>query len=485
MTRQRRSLVLAAVLSLCACGNEEPAPPPAPVAPGAAGAPSAPPATPGGGAAQPGPGDPGSTSTRTPAPEAATGCPANDVAAQLGRAGTVHDRDIRGAEMLDLAGSPHRFPQGLAIGEAATLRAEPCALVLIGSGQAVWVNSGGALVVEGQADKPVRFDSESPAPAPGQWTGIRVDDNARPETKLVHAIIEDAGGDHLGAAIHVGGEMALNVQHVTIRHAKQHGVRLTHEARFTDDSTGLVVTESGRPDPYSAAVWFDSASQVRTLPDGRYTGNATDEIYVDRELVRATGTWRNAGVRYRLNRGISVGSPNGAVLTIAPGATLAFNHETAFAVGFGGDGGVVLDGESEETPITLTSGRPHPSAGDWAGLRLGPTRADAVIKVSHVIIEHAGAQTRHPHVVESRDACRDSGAAAISIRDRDLGAKITHTTIRSLPRGATAILVAFRGDATDYTASEHANDFSEAGTECAQNLQPEGECPVPACRPPG
>jgi hypothetical protein len=472
-------LALACLVALAAgCGDDEPDAPPVPVAPGAGAQP--PGADPGG--APPAAAD-GRTSVRTPAPAPATGCPATDVAAQLERAGTVHDRQIHGEETLDLAGSPHRFPQGILIGEAVTLRAEPCALAIMGAGTSLTVGPGGALIVEGEADKPVRFDSEAPAPAPGQWNGIRLHDNARPQTKLVHAIVEDAGSDHLGAAIAAGGELALNVQHVTIRHSKQHGVRFSHEARFTDDSTALTVTESGREDPYSAPVWFSSASQVRTLPEGTYTGNAYDEIYVDRGDVRSTGTWRNPGVRYRLNRGIDVASPNGAILTIAPGATLAFNHQTAFAVGFLRDGGVVLDGESEETPITLTSARPHPAPGDWVGLRFGETRADAVIKVNHVVVEHAGGEARHPHNATERLACRDTGAAAIGIRARDLGPRITHTAIRSLPPEVTAILLVYRGDATDYTAAAHANDFAQAGTECAQNLQPAGDCPAPACRP--
>jgi hypothetical protein len=329
----------------------------------------------------------------------------------------------------------------------------------------------------------VRLDSDASAPAPGQWRGVIIQATALPQTRFAHAVIEDAGGGPNGAAISVRAQFELDVQHVTIRHSAQHGVYIANEARFSGDSTALTVTESGREDPYSAPVWFYSASQVGTLPDGEYSGNASDEIYVDRDHVRTTATWRNPGVRYRLARGLRVGSDNGAVLTVAPGTTLAFNSETVFSVGYyGDDGAAVLDGESEQTPITLTSARPHPSAGDWGGLRLGEHRADAAMRIAHVVVEHAGHDPGGIFSVAERFSCRPSSKAAISIRDHDIGSKITRVTVRSLPADATAILVGFRGDVTDYTARDHRNDFSEAGTTCRQNVAPEGECPDPACR---
>jgi hypothetical protein len=468
------------LLLAASCGDDEGDSPPVPsTVPGTGGAV---PTTPTGTEATPTTELTGTSSVMTAAPEPATGCPANDVAAQLERPGTVHRRNIEIDETLDLAGSPHRFESGIHVEEGATLSAAPCALVLIGAGQGVQIVGGAALIAEGAEGRPVRFDSESPDPAPGQWNGIQIQSNARPQTRFVHTVIEDAGGSHLGAAIYAEGEYALNVRHVTIRHAKEHGIRLKQEARFTDDSTALTVTESGREDPYSAPVWIDSATQVRTLPDGEYTGNAYDEIWVEQAHVRTTGTWRNPGVRYRLSDGITVGHETGPVLTIAPGTTLAFNQGKALAVGFRGDGALVLDGESEETPITLTSGRPLPAAGDWMGVRIGADRSDAVTKLNYVVIEHAGAEAQHPYNPQERYTCRGDGAAAVAVRERDLGPRITNVVLRSLPASATAVLMGFRGDATDYTDRELGNDFSEAGTECLQNLQPEGDCPEPACR---
>ncbi len=470
----------ALLLCVASCGDDDggaPAVPTAAPTPGTGGA-----AAPGETEATPTTELTGTSSVQTVAPEPASGCPANEVEAQLERPGTVHRRDIEIDETLDLAGSPHRFEHGIHIEEGATLTAEPCALVLIGASGNVSVTGGAALVSEGEEGRPVRFDSESPDPAPGQWNAIRIRGSARPSTRLVHTIVEDAGSSRLGAAIYVDGEFALDVQHVTIRHSSQHGVRLNQEARFHEDATNLVVTESGREDPYSAPVWFSSATQVRTLPDGEYTGNAYDEIWVERGHVRTTGTWRNPGVRYRLNAGLTVGHETGPVLTIAPGATLAFNRDKALAVGFRGDGALVLDGESEETPITLTSGRPLPAAGDWAGVRIGEGRSDAVTKLNYVIVEHAGAETRHPHHASERLACRETGAAGVAIRDHDLDDRISNVTFRSLAEDAAAFLLVFRGEGTDYTAEALGNDFSEAGTECRQNLQPEGDCPEPACR---
>ena len=485
MSIVRRMLTVSLVLSLTACGGEEEAEQPTSTStstPGPGAASDVPPALNEGVEPTPTTELPGGSSVRTAAPEPATGCPANEVTQHLARPGTVHHRPVAADETLDLAGSPHRFPQGMSVSENATLTVEPCVLILVGDGNNITVARGGALVSEGAEGRPIRFDSGSADPAPGQWSGIHIDNNARPQTRFVHTLIEDAGASHQGAAIYVQGQFALKVQHVTIRHSGQHGVRLEGEAHFTDDSTALTVTESGKEDPYSAPVWFKSASQVRTLPEGEYSGNASDEIYVDRREVRTNATWRNPGVRYRLHQGLSVGSDNGAVLTISPGTTLAFNSGTYFAVGFGNDGGIVLDGESAETPITLTSARPHPSPGDWGGVRLGQHRADSVIKIDHAVIEHAGSEARHPHTARERNSCREHGRAAVAVQHHDLGPKITNTIFRSTHAEAAALLLVFRGDSTDYTAEVHGNDLSEAGTECRQNLQAEGDCPDPACR---
>jgi len=484
----RRIIGLASCLIIlgAACGDdEEQAPPPVPTTP----TPTNPPpgATPGGG--EQGEGEavptteqpPEGSSVQTMAPEPATGCPATDVTAQLGRAGTVHGSSSQGSETWDMAGSPHRFPRGFNVRENHTITVEPCTLVIVGEGRWIDVGSGGTLIASGEEGKPVRFDSGASQATPGAWRGVRLHGNARPATRFEHVIIEDAGGGD--AAIQVGNELALDVRNVTIRHSQQHGVKVDGEGRFADTATNLVVTESGREDPYSAPVWFNSASQVRTLPEGEYTGNAADEIYVNREEVRSTGTWRNPGVPYRLNRGLRVGSQNGAVLTVAPGTTLAFNNEEEFWVGDGTDGAVVLDGESEETPIVLTSARPNPDAGDWQGLFLGGDRSNSAMKINHVVVSYAGGEPGRRFNV--RQSCHEGDTGyAIGIAEEDAGPIITNTKVTHLPDDAVAILLGFRdADATDYTAAEHGNDFSEAGTTCTQNTTPEGrDCPDPACR---
>lgn len=486
--RRLSPIALAAALTaaaLAGCGDDdEQPPPPVPTAPTPGSQQGATPTAEGDQGQQPTPttGQPAEgSSVETVAPEPATGCPATDVTAQLGRPGTVHRRDSQGNETWDMAGSPHRFPRGFSVGENHTITIEPCTLIIVGDGRWIDIQSGGTLIAAGEEDSPIRFDSGASQEAPGAWKGIRFQRNARPGSRLAHVVVEDAGGGH--AAITAENEFELDVRDVTIRHSQQHGVMLNGEARFADTATHLVVTQSGREDPYSAPVWFYSASQVRTLPDGEYTGNAADEIYVDRDAVRSNGTWRNPGVRYRLNRGLRVGSPNGAVLTVEPGTTLAFNNDEELWVGEGNDGSIVLDGQSEETPIVLTSARPDPDAGDWQGLFLGGDRSDSALKIDHVTISYAGGDPdRH---FNERQSCHgpDTGYG-IAIAEEDAGPSISHVKLTSLPDDAVAILLGFRDpEATDYTAPELGNDFSEAGTDCHQNTTPEGrDCPDPACR---
>ncbi|MEM9188999.1 MAG: hypothetical protein AAGF12_07470 [Myxococcota bacterium] len=476
------------LVALSGCGGEETGEaPPTPVTPAVPTENPAPPGetpteTPGESPSEPSPTPAPSepvSAVETPAPEPATGCPATSIEEHLERAGTVYRPSIQGDETLDLAGSPHRFPHGMNIAENATVTLEPCALVFVGAGRTVLVGAGALLVANGEEGRPVRFDSEATDPAPGQWHGIDFHRSSRPGSRLVHTIIEDAGGATVGAAVTARNDVTVDLRHVAIRHSRMHGVRLENEARFSDESTALTVADSGQEDPYSAPVWFYSASQVKTLPEGSYTGNAYDEIWVERAEVRSNASWRNPGVRYRLNRGLAVGSDNGAVLTVAAGTTLAFSADTALDVGTARDGALVADGATAETPVTFVSARPVPAAGDWRGIVFGRFRSDAGVRLNHVVVSHAGAEVRN---VNERNSCRTTFRAGITILDHDLGPRVTHAVFRKLPSDAAAVLLGFRGDATDYTAAEHGNDFSAADVTCRQNLQPEGDCPDPACR---
>lgn len=464
------------------CGKNEPAPPAAPVIPVVPAIPAA-----GGGAGAAPSGAPaaapsGESSVVTPAPTAATGCPATD-ATNFILPGTVHGGFVNTVETWTLAGSPHRLPNGVNIQENGSVTLEPCARVIVGDGQTVYVSDGGTLIANGQADHPILFDSSATVPSRGLWAGIHFAQHARPNSMLHYVNVEEAGSDTgLPAAIWVDDEFALDVQHVRVVRSKRDGIMLAGPARFAPGSVDLVVTESGIAEELSVPVHFAQANSVGSLPEGTYTGNVLDEILVDSPWVQATATWRNPGqgARYRLQEGLVVGGPTGAVLTIAPGTTLAFAQSKSLNVATEADGAIVLDGGSDATRIVLTSARPTPDAGDWGGIWIARNASRAATKIDYVTIEFAG-------FADGLDAvgCGDDTPAAIAIEERDLGPRIAHLRLANMPETSIGIARAFNADeATDYTAASFGNDFGGLRCRQSRNRGADASCPdpVPPCR---
>ncbi len=466
--------VLAAAFAMCACGKSEPTPSAVPAAPVIPAVPSAP------GAAAPTEG--AQSSVATPAPTAATGCPATD-AMNAVLPGTVHSAYVQGPEVWTLAGSPHRLPEGIEVAENAIPTIEPCARVIVGDGRRVQVASGGTLIANGTSERPILFDSASPLPGKGLWHGVVFLPGARPASMLHHVTIEEAGGDSgMPAALWIDGDLALDLQQVRIVRSKRDGVWLAEEARFAPGASGLEVLESGIAEELSAPVHFVSANSVGSLPEGRYGGNAANEILVDGPYLRTTQTFRHPGpgVRYRLQAGLIVSGPTGAVLTVAPGTTLAFAPGKTLYVGTEGDGAVVLDGGSDETRIVLTSARPLPDAGDWAGIWIARGASRAATKLSYLTIEYAG-------FADGLDAvgCGDDAPAGIAIEERDLGPRIDHVRFANMAENAVGIARTLSAaTATDYTGASLGMEFGNL--RCRQTLarDADGACPdpIPPCR---
>ena len=421
--------------------------------------------------------------TRAPSP--ATGCPAIDPGAAA-LPGTVHNNSIQGPETLDLAGSPHRFPDGLNV--SSTLTVEPCALVLVATGQAIWMNGDATLVAVGDAQHPIRFDSIDPEATRGSWSGIYLTESATPRSRLAFVTVEDAGGSAgfvEPAAIHVTGDYGVAMNEITIRRSGGHGISMRGLARFAAGSAAIHVIESGNAEIGAGLVSFADASRVGTLPDLTFEGADGPEIVVvgdQSSTVGITQTWRNpgAGVRYHVRVDLTVEGATGPILTIAPGTTLAFDAGKGFYVGMGADGALVLDGHAEETRIVLTSARSVQSPADWVGLTFGEHSLASACRVAWTTISFTGAESgwANPH------GCGQEGAAhfAIQVREHPIAA-IEHLTVTSLGENAAAIQRGYISDQpADYTAAALGNDL--ASGNCAQTLVGGANgCPdpVPAC----
>lgn len=415
------------------------------------------------------------SSVRTPAPARAAGCPATLANAALG-AGTVHNGAVAGNETWTLEDSPHRLPDGMTIGNGATLTVAPCAVVLVGHGQWFTVGEGGTLVAAGDPEHPIRFGSDNPTPQAGDWNGVFLGPLARRSSRISHALIEHAGGDsdidH--AAGLVSELVGLDVRNVTLRANRGFGLSVLGGGSFAATSAGITVTGTVAADASrTGSVQFIQPVNVHTLPAGTYTGNALDEVLVvnggagDGSAIRQSGVWRNPGVAYHINENVelTVEGPTGPVLTVAPGSTLRFGRGASLTVGWRSEGGLVLDGGSEAGRITLTSAGQDTSPAQWTGIFLGERFNRSGSKLNFVTIRNAGAESP---VSPCHTAAQTTNQAAIYLQAAPPPTLIAHTTIANSGAGAAGIARNFVG-VVDFAAPALGNDFSSLGSPCRQS----------------
>lgn len=422
----------------------------------------------------------------------AEGCPAREPRARWGP-GTTHGSTVAGSETWTRAGSPHRVPYGAHVIAGASLRVEPCAVVLVGAERALVVQSDARMVAAGTAAEPIVFDALSESPAHGDWVGLEVRARALPDTRLAHATIVHAGGDpgapgEPPAAIRTRASAGLDVEHVTIRSSGGFGVAALDDGGFSPRARDLTIEDSRG----EGAVYLADVNVAKTLPEGRFRGNARDDVVLaaTQRVLRIESTLRSLGnsARYRLRRAArwivqGVSSPR---LTLAPGATLAMGEESSLEVGLELPGALVAEGDTSAGPVRVVAADGAAGASSWGAVVLGARADVARSRLRDMEISGAGGAVTgafescpapSPADVESRGMLVLAGASAAMA--------VEGVRFVAGPRNGFAIL---RADApplspTDFTRASQRNDLTRAGVRCASS-QPSrgGDCPpTPGC----
>jgi hypothetical protein len=407
----------------------------------------------------------------------AGGCPARDLAAPP----IEHAGDVTADETW--AAGSHLIVRDTAVRSGATLTIAPCAVVAVRSPSSLTVWQGGALVAEGTAAQPIRFESETPG---GTWRALEVDGTAR----FAHVSIDGAGAagsDALSAALWIRGvshtqmpHPIVRVDHVTITRAPVFGVRLDSDATFTADSDALTVTGAGRNPVYA---W---PGCLANLPAGQYTGNAVDEIFVTSGTIEWDMTLRDLGVPYHVGESegasVRVMGPAIPLLTIEPGVVLRFERAADLEIEhFSGDrpatGALVAVGTAAR-PIVFTSAAATPAAGDWTGIFFD-SRPDPRDRVENVVVEYAGRHSgsrgyscTNPVAPPAEGYSNNAGIAVMGVPSSAFirSTTISHSAGDGIERGWT-------GGAVDFTDS---NTFLDIAW-CRQSFPRPivGGCPDP------
>ncbi len=418
-------------------------------------------------------------------PTPSSGCPALADPSTWAN-GTVHGGTVTGDETWTAEGSPHRLPAGIHVLPGGSVTITPCAVVLVGTGQAIVVQDNAAWMAVGTATQPIWIGSMAHARAPGSWLGIEVRRHARPATRFAWVTVDAGGGQPSDADVEPAGirtesENGLDVFHVAVEGSGGWGVVAGGHGGFSADSEALTIVGAQG----EGAVLFDDVDQVRTLPIGSYDRNAHGRIVIaaHARTVFTTGTWRNpgVGVAYRVRRGarLSVEGVDGPALTVAPGTVITFEDDAELDVGWDAPGALVVNGIDEAHRIRLvgtTSGRAR-----WAGLYLGPHTDVGRTRIRWAEIVGAGAETSADIEVCASPDGRVLNQAMMYIQNVDAARDVTFTRFRDGPSDGFSVVRSgdFEKLPGDYTTAVGGNDFSGAGTRCRQSMpRVRGRCPA-------
>jgi hypothetical protein len=361
---------------------------------------------------------------------------------------TVHGSgNVAGNETWTAADSPHVVPYDTSID--GTLTIEPCAEVLIAEGKSITVGSTGKLVAEGLVTKPIHIGARDPSKP-----FARISAGGGGTIRLAHATV-DNGGDPQNTIADVAGLLFLQgvdqnaptqptlfVDTVTVRGSRSNGIHMLDGAGFAPGSKDLTVTGSAQ---FPVSMW---ARAVGTLPTGKYTGNATDEILFDggggSHAVHEDTTMYNRGVPYRVGNSLSGSNPVLSIERQAPSspglATLTVEAGVKVRLRKGGvisvqrftnpspaQGAIVVNGTAAQ-PVIFTSAEANPAPGDWYGIWFGLIPAPNN-KIDHARVEYAGGGS------PGGDACNTNPppSGAIRIFGQPSSQFVTNTTIFQSP----------------------------------------------------
>jgi hypothetical protein len=400
---------------------------------------------------------------------------------------THHDTDIEGHEVWTADASPHIVDWTVDVRGGGTLEIEPCAVVQFAAGHGMNVAypgtpTTGTLVAEGTEDQPIRFEGKGG----GRWGHLFV--QAPGTASLAYVTFANGGSvDNRGATLVASGTnewpspTPLAVDHVTITGSLGAGVAVDRVARFTPDSTDLVVTDSGdEAHPWPLVI---GEHTIGSIPMGDYTGNAVDKIYIDPEhSIAEDATMRDHGLPYIVAPAndlvVASGDENApATLTIEPGVRIEMPAERSLEIEhytgeFMASGALVALGTVDE-PIVFTSASPTPQPGDWTGLWFGGV-VQPTTQLDHVRIEYTGAWCGCI-LATCSDIAEHEGAVIMSMEPDHVF--VTNSVIAN--GSWHGFVLGYDGSPLDFAS---VNEF-EGMAGCPQTLPRDGACPnpLPSC----
>ncbi|ANM29798.1 hypothetical protein ABI59_09730 [Acidobacteria bacterium Mor1] len=295
------------------------------------------------------------------------------------------------------------------------LRVEMPALQRINVGKSIFPLQPGTLIAEGTQVDPIVLTSVAGSPAPGDWEGVFVTNQAGSATRFRDVVIEYHGEGSSDAGLVLSPQsFSVPLERVTIRHGANDGIRANFGALDLRDS--LIQDVAGYSvwlaDNNSVAGTVSGSTLESVFYDGinpltSWDGNVFDNWGATPSLVISTvvedftnnntfinpvpdavlevsptrieldSTWGPGAGPIVLQGSQSIGGTDGpdgvTTLTLDPGTEVRLPAASQFFVGSTNVGRLVADGrvgDGTVDPVLITSAETMPAAGQTQGVQL-------------------------------------------------------------------------------------------------------------------
>jgi hypothetical protein len=264
---------------------------------------------------------------------------------------------------------------------SGVLEVDPCTKIIMPQNGRITVRDNGALSLSGTENGPILVTSSKSSPQRGDWSYIEFyssSDNGM--NKLENVVVEYGGSGGYGA-LWLGSDAQVAVSKSIIRESKDFGIQLVEGAHLKAFTGNTLTANTKGPIELGA-------DSVDDLGLGTYTPNTVEGIQILSEAVAHDATWLKLDAPYIAKDGFSASVDSGSAhLTVASGVVLKLGAGTNISVRT--NGGLTLAG-TEAAPITITSAKGSPAAGDWGYIELYADSSRGFNRIDHAVIEYGG-----------------------------------------------------------------------------------------------
>ncbi len=260
----------------------------------------------------------------------------------------------------------------------------------------------GSLTLSGSSTG-ITFTSYDSSPAAGDWDGITIGYYSEGTQELTGFTVEYGGDNGYGGLW--GYYSDLEISDCTLADNDSDGVFLTSSNLEMSDCTLADNDDNGLYLDVNSSLENGNGFTNNTLTgngdypvvlpanhigglsgSSSYTGNGTDQIYVQTDYVYQDATWELLDVDYAISGDVYIQGSGQPHVEIEGGIT--FYMDGALYVAWSNYGSFEIDGSS--SGVTFTSAESSPAAGDWDGISLGYYCNDNKVALDGVTVEYGG-----------------------------------------------------------------------------------------------